>query len=385
MKRTLLLLVGFSLSLYFLSIVTDNGHVWRGLRQCYFRGYKNAQVDDLRFQESRSIPASTQPRPWPLHSRYGLVSLPEETLDSTRAWNTVGFAVIHRDSLLLDWTSDVIPGADTMRTNAFSAAKTLTAMAIGAAEKEGLLSVEDKVSDYLPRFAQGTSAELTIEQVLQMRSDIPYGENYKNPIGFMAKSTYGENILERLKDYAVEGTAGYPWKYQGGNTMLLQEILLTVIDVPFGQWFSDRIWGPLGATEEARWAIDNQGHERNYCCFYTRATEYARFGQLLLDSGMVGDRAVLDRDFVRRMTTPVGGLPDGTDIQHYGYQIWMGTHKGHAFKSLQGLHGQYVIAVPDLDLVVVRTGFFRPKEKLREIDLDVYSSIDAAIGLIEMR
>ena len=143
-----------------------------------------------------------------------------------------------------------------MRTNAFSAAKTLTAMAIGAAEKEGLLSVEDKVSDYLPRFAQGTSAELTIEQVLQMRSDIPYGENYKNPIGFMAKSTYGENILERLKDYAVEGTAGHPWKYQGGNTMLLQEILLTVIDVPFGQWFSDRIWGPLGATEEARWAID---------------------------------------------------------------------------------------------------------------------------------
>ena len=275
MKRTLLLLVGFSLGLYFLSIVTDNGHVWRGLRQCYFRGYKNAQVDDLRFQESRSIPASTQPRPWPLHSRYGLVSLPEETLDSTRAWNTVGFAVIHRDSLLLDWTSDVIPGADTMRTNAFSAAKTLTAMAIGAAEKEGLLSVEDKVSDYLPRFAQGTSAELTIEQVLQMRSDIPYGENYKNPIGFMAKSTYGENILERLKDYAVEGTAGHPWKYQGGNTMLLQEILLTVIDVPFGQWFSDRIWGPLGATEEARWAIDNQGHERNYCCFYTRATEYA--------------------------------------------------------------------------------------------------------------
>ena len=107
-----------------------------------------------------------------------------------------------------------------------------------------------------------------------------------------------------------------------------------------------------------------------------------RFGQLLLDSGKVGDRAVLDRDFVRRMTTPVGPLPDGTDIQHYGYQIWMGTHKGHAFKSLQGLHGQYVIAVPDLDLVVVRTGFFRPKEKLREIDLDVYSSIDAAIGLI---
>ncbi len=382
MKRLLIWFLAAWAALYSLSLITDNGHVWRGLRQCYLRGYKNAQIDDLRFQESRSVPASSNPRPWPLHSRHGKVSLAEDVLDSTRSWQTVGFAVIFQDSLLLDWTSDVIPGADTMRTNAFSAAKTLTAMAIGAAEKEGLLSVQDPVSAYLPRFAEGPSADLTIEQVLQMRSDIPYGENYKNPFGFMAKSTYGSNILDRLEDYAVDETAGHPWKYQGGNTLLLQEILLAVIDIPFGDWFAQNIWEPLGATEEARWAIDNQGHERNYCCFYTRATEYARFGQLLLDSGKVDGRVVLEPEFVQRMMTPVGPLPDGTDIQHYGYQLWMGEYKGHAFKSLQGLHGQYVIAVPDLDLVVVRTGFFRPKGKLREIDLDVYRSIDVAFGLI---
>lgn len=380
MKRLLLRLTLFCIAVYGLSVITDNAHVWHGLRQCYLRGYKNAQVDDLPYQSVRSLPASESPRPWALHSRFNEVSIPEHVLDSTRQWKTVALAVIHQDSLLVDWTSDEVPGADTMRTNAFSAAKSLTALAIGAAELDGLLSVGDPVSKYLPRFSEGPAAELTIEHVLQMRSSIPYTENYKNPIGFMAKCTYGKDIMRRLQDYTVEGTAGIPWKYQGGNTLLLQEILLQVIDVPLGDWFHQKIWDPLGATEEALWSIDNAGNERNYCCFYTRGTEYARLGKLLLDSGKVGDRTVLSPDFIRRMTTPIGPLPDGTDIGYYGYQMWMGHHRGHAFKSMQGLHGQYIVLIPDLDLIAVRTGFFRPKGKLRGIDRDVYSTIDMAMA-----
>ena len=384
MKRFLFWLIATAIGAYALSVITDNDHVWTGLRQCYLRGYKTAQIDDMRFQSLRSIPASTAPRPWPLHSRYDEVTLPAALLDSTHRWSTTALTVIHQDSLLLDWTSDRIPGADTMRTNSFSVAKSLTAMAIGAAEKEGLLNIRDFVSQYLPRFENGPDSALTIEQVMQMRSGIPFGESYKNPFGFMSKSTYGDNILDRLSDYTVEGAPGTPWKYQGGNTMLLQEVLLKVIDVPLGVWFWEKIWNPIGATSEAKWAVDNAGHERNYACFYTTAPEFARLGQLLLDSGQVAGNNVLERDFVRRMTSPIGPLTDGSNIQHYGYQIWMGTHEGMAFKSMQGLHGQYVVAVPGLDLVAVRTGFYRPKGKLREIDVDVYSTIDmakAAAGL----
>ena len=81
------------------------------------------------------------------------------------------------------------------------------------------------------------------------------------------------------------------------------------------------------------------------------------------------------------LMAPVGPLPDGTDIQHYGYQVWMGTPRGHAFTSMQGLHGQYIVAVPDLDLVAVRTGFDRPKGKLRHIDGDVYNTLNLAFDL----
>ena len=133
-----------ALLLFALAELTDNGHLWHGLRECYLRGYRNAQVDDLQFKEFRTIPASDNPRLWPLHSNY-TESIRASVLDSTEAFGTVALAVVHRDSLILDWATQSISGADTMRTNAFSMAKTLTALAIGAAVKDSLLSVDDPV------------------------------------------------------------------------------------------------------------------------------------------------------------------------------------------------------------------------------------------------
>lgn len=383
MKKILLGLAATAVALVLLAELTDNGHVWQGLRECYLRGYKNAQVDDLRFKAFRTLPGAEAPSDWPLHPGFTR-DLPPSIEDSTKAYGTVALAVVHRDSLLLDWVSDEIPGADSMRTNAFSVAKTFTALAIGVAVTDGLLAVEDPVSKYLPRFAEGPGADLTVEHVLQMRSGIPFGENYKNPIGFMAKSTYGRDILQRTAEYAVEGTAGTPWKYQGGNTLILQEILSAVIDAPLSDWFAERVWKPIGAVESAAWAVDNQGHERNYCCFFARATDLARVGQLLLDSGRVGDRHIIDPTFMADLMSPVGPLPDGSNITHYGYQVWMGTHKGHRFISCVGLHGQYIAVVPDLDIIAVRTGFFRPKGKRNHIDIDAYATLDVAMALCKL-
>ena len=384
MKRVLPWLLATAAILILLLELTDNGHVWQGLRECYLRGYRNAQIDDLQFKTFRTIPAAENPKAWPMHARY-TEDIPLSVLDSTEAFGTVALTVVHRDSLLLDWTSESIPGADTMRTNAFSMAKTFTALAIGTAVHQGLLSVHEPVSTYLPRFKEGPGSDLTLQHVLQMRSGIPFGENYRNPIGFMAKSTYGDGILDRTADHEVDGSAGTPWAYQGGNTLILQEILLSVLDVPLGTWFANTVWQPIGAEQDAAWAVDDQGHERNYCCFYARSKDFAKLGQLMLDSGRVDSTRLIGRDFMADLMSPVGPLPDGTDIQHYGYQVWMGVHKGHAFTSMQGLHGQYIVAVHDLDLVAVRTGFNRPKGTLRNVDIDVYHTIDLALDLVGIR
>ena len=50
---------------------------------------------------------------------------------------------------------------------------------------------------------------------------------------------------------------------------------------------------------------------------------------------------------------------------------------------MNGLHGQYIVMVHDLDLVVVRTGFSQPRGNRRNLDVDVYHTIDFAMDTVE--
>ena len=62
--------------------------------------------------------------------------------------------------------------------------------------------------------------------------------------------------------------------------------------------------------------------------------------------------------------TPISERSTACDAGHYGYQIWLGTTEdGLKFSCMEGLRGQFVVSVPALDLVVVRTGFKKNEQK----------------------
>ena len=62
---------------------------------------------------------------------------------------------------------------DDNREHLFSGSKTFTSMAVGIAEGEGLLSLEDKTISYFPEYentAVKGSEEITVKDLLQMRA-----------------------------------------------------------------------------------------------------------------------------------------------------------------------------------------------------------------------
>jgi hypothetical protein len=58
------------------------------------------------------------------------------------------------------------------------------------------------------------------------------------------------------------------------------------------------------------------------------------------------------------------------------------TDDGHRFSVMEGHRGQFVISVPALDLVVVRTGYDKSVAKKRHLPEDVYHVIDCAREVI---
>ena len=370
-----------------LSYLTNYDYLWGGIRETWLRGWENAQIDDLPFRDHvRTLPASSNPQPWPEGPLWGKVELDE----AGQAWledsKTASFLVIQHDSLVYE---SYLRGHDaTTLTNSFSMVKSITAMAVGLAVQQGLIDEQAPVSTYLPRFAEGENASLTVQELLQMRSNIPFGEDYKDPFGFQAKAYYRDDNRTLLEPYRVDGDPGTVFHYQGGNTMLLAEILDVVREGNLSQDIANGLWEQMGARHDAFWGLDGDpaegAVERAFAQYYATTRDYARFGQMLLDSGAWKGQQLLDKGYVTRMITPVNQLTDEVATTYYGYQIWLGTtDDGLPFSIMEGLRGQMVITVPALDLVVVRTGYTKSKGKKRDLPVDIYTVIELARGLLK--
>jgi len=362
--------------------LTGNGHILEGLPQTYFRGLTKPDINDFELSDVRTIAKGNESEPWKFSSKKKNLRLNNEDEKLHKRLRSTAFLVIWKDSLLLESYWD---GTDSKTlSNSFSMAKSFTAMAIGEAESQGLLDVEDKVSKYLPRFSEGSSNNLTIKHLLQMRSNIGFGEDYGNPFGYQAKAYYNDDLFGITAPYRVKGVPGTTWQYQGGNTVILHEVLEKVSGKTLSDYFSDEVYSHLGAESSAYWGLDDkEGKEKAFSAVYATARDFARIGSLYLHHGNWNGRQVMDSTFIAESLTPCNVPdPDGALANHYGYQWWVDESEEPMFHMCQGMRGQYIINVPDEELTIVRLGHERSEVRIGRYSEDVYQWIAMAKSLI---
>ena len=365
------------------ALLTGHAYLYKGIKEVWFRGWSSGNIDDLKFAYDTRILEAKDPVPWP--EDLGQT----EITDSIKQWMddelTASFLVIHRDTIIYEnyWRGHDV---ETL-SNSFSMAKTVVCMAIGTAVDDGLIDINAPLSDYIPRFKDGLGSTIRVEHVLQMRTCIPFGESYTDPFGFPARAYYGGDIESLMEPYRPIAESGTEFEYQSGNTILLAELLSIVQDLNLTEYVSKNIWAPIHAEYNAEWGLDAfNGLERSFAQFYSTTRDFARFGKLILDEGAVDSTRILSQKFISEMITPISDEAKGVDVPFYGYQIWLGqTEDGIKFNFLRGHRGQYVVSIPDKDIIVVRTGYQRDMNLLRNLSVDTYMYIETALDLAEQR
>ena len=76
---------------------------------------------------------------------------------------------------------------------------------------------------------------------------------------------------------------------------------------------------------------------------------------------------------------------NGENTDYYGYSWWITTYKGSKVFYMRGILGQYVICVPDKDLIITRLGQLRSKKKTKDGNTpdDLWSYLEEGFRLIE--
>ncbi len=229
----------------------------------------------------------------------------------------------------------------------YSVAKSVTSMLLGAAILDGYIgSVDEKVTDYLPRLKGSGYDQARIKDILHMASGVEWDETYADPEADINQVSW--QTLELYKYLAAKpavGIAGEIFNYNTAETNLVGTLLRSAIGNNLSTYLEEKIWQPFGMESDASWDLTEEGGgEFGGCCINATLRDYGRLGLFALNNGRLPDgKAVLPRNWMQDSTTPSKGS------SRYGYLWWIGQNG--AFEA-SGIFGQGILINPVENLVI---------------------------------
>lgn len=323
---------------------------------------------------------------WPLAADYNRYQLTEADAHYLDSLHTVSFLVIRHDSIVFESYRD--GWNDTLTSNIYSATKTIVGLLAGIALDEGKIhSLDDPVSRYIPIYNKGKQADVTLRHLLTMSGGMAWDEAYASLFSVTTHGYYGNDLYELVTGLEVVDKPGVQYSYRSGETQLLAFVIEAATGHTLSDYAEEKLWEPMQAERDAYWLLDKKdGDEKAFCCFHTTARDVARFARLLLHHGNWQGRQLVSEAYMNELMRPASYLKDqwGKDtLSYYGFQTWIMDYHGMRCPYLRGMLGQYIIAIPEMDAIVVRLGRKRCDVYNREITTDITRYMDMAMKILK--
>ena len=288
------------------------------------------------------------------------------------------------------------PGYDrNTRFISWSMAKSVTGVLIGMLVSDGRLRLDDSVPIPLWQRPGDPRGEITLRQLLQMRSGLHHVEAGDPPYDSDEVRMLFLDGRDDMARYAeaqpLQYDAGRKWVYSTNTSVILADLAARVL-APGGNpemrrravldYLHTRLFDPVGmrsATPE----FDAAGTMIGGSAIHATARDWALFGEFLRHRGAAGGVQLVPRQWIDFMTTP------SPREAQYGAQIWLNRKATVGDASLfpgrgpadlfacEGHLGQYVLVSPSRRLVVVRLGM-TPEDHLDKVT----SKLGDIVGLI---
>jgi CubicO group peptidase (beta-lactamase class C family) len=276
---------------------------------------------------------------------------------AARGMRVHSLLVHHRGELVHDlWQW---PHEPSLRHKLHSATKSFTATAVGFAEAEGLLDLEDPVAGYFP--GSDLDTRMRVRDLLTMRTG--HARGLSGATTRLRKTGWAGEFLEE----PVVDRPGRAFRYSSTTSHVLSAIVQEVAGEPIDDYLRPRLFEPLGITDYT-WERDPAGVSSGGNGLSLRPRDLLSFGVLYLQDGVWEGRRVLPAGWVRKASglhvrKAVSGewngielVPPGPDAvagSGYGYQFWVSDS---GIYTASGLFGQECMVFPEHGGVVVVTG-----------------------------
>ena len=254
--------------------------------------------------------------------------------------------VRHGRVVLQGWWS---PYSEGEPHSLYSLSKSFTSTAVGLAQAEGKLSIDDPVLKFFPEktpiFPSENLRAMRVRDLLRMVT----GQRETDISTFPFHSNL--DLAQAFLETPVPDKPGTHFVYNTAATYMLSAIVQKVTGQSVLDYLRPRLFEPLG-IENPTWEASAQGVSLGGFGLSIRTNDIAKFGQLYLQRGNWLGKQLVPSEWVDQassLQTSNGSDPKSDWSQGYGFQFWRCRH---GFYRGDGAFGQYCIVMPQYDAVV---------------------------------
>jgi CubicO group peptidase (beta-lactamase class C family) len=249
----------------------------------------------------------------------------------------------------------------------FSATKSVTNALVGILVRHGRLIVGTPAPVGAWSQAGDPRRTITIEHLMRMTSGLDWDEALDSRGPDMGgRMNWAEpDMTAFAESRALVSEPGTAWNYSTGNTVILSRIIRDSVGgsaadvLRFAKW---ELFEPLG-MRNVTMTLDATGTPLGGSFLFASARDWARFGLLYLNDGVIAGRRILPQGWAEFSSAPTPTAPVG-----YGAGFWTnrGSSRGAERRAAWGMprdsffasgyFGQMIVVVPSANLIVARFG-----------------------------
>ena len=252
----------------------------------------------------------------------------------------------------------------------FSATKSVMSALTGILVRNAVLALDRPAPVAAWQDAHDPRRAITVDQLLRHTAGLDLGSSLSASLAAalepVNRMKFMENDMAAFAESAGLATPpGSAWNYHDGNYLILSKLVRDAVGgtpADVLRFAREELFGPLGMRHVVM-QFDGAGTPEGSSQILASARDWARFGLLYLNDGVVGGRRILPAGWVDYSARPTANAWVG-----YGAGFW--TNRGDSFGAsyriahgwprdaffAKGTIGQYVIVIPSAHLVIARFG-----------------------------
>lgn len=243
-----------------------------------------------------------------------------------------------------------------------SVTKSVVSALIGIAIDEGFIETIDQTLnefiDPLGYTLDEEKAKITIKDLLTMSSGFQWNEF--NDVNEFNNWVTAYDQIDYVISRTLEDIPGEVFSYNSATAHLLSVILTEATEMSTHDFAFEYLFEPLGiGIEDFVWGQFDQGYFNGGADLMLKPRDMIKIGELYLNNGLYKENQIIPSQWVQESTdihisTNLTGFE--TD---YGYLWWINNGMTYDVFFANGYGGQFIVVVPELELVVVATSEWR--------------------------